>query len=548
MCLKPMPIGPVPERTAQVAKAAFPKGSAALRMRDELGGLFDDQAFAGLFPAKGQPALAPWRLALVTVLQFTEGLSDRQAADAVRGRIDWKYSLGLDLEDAGFDFSVLSEFRSRLVAGGAEHLLLDAMLQRLLARGLVRPGGRQRTDSTHVLASVRTLNRLENLGETLRAALNAVAEAAPEWLAALVAPDWYERYAKRFEQYRLPKGEAARRELAEAIGRDGHHLLAAVWADDAPVGLDRLPAVDILRQTWIRHFCLNAEGRATLRDRTDLPPVAGRFDSPYDTEARFGNKGSAAWSGYKAHLTETCDDDLPHVIVHVATTPANVPDIAMTEPVQSATAAKGVAPATHFVDGSYVDAGLVLASRTQGIDLVGPVRPDVSWQARTEGAYDVSVFTVDWEAQTVICPQGQRNADWNLSRDPSGVEVVHASFPGPVCRACPSRPLCTRAKTAPREVTLRTGGRHEIIQDIRQREQSAEWRVLYGKRAGIEGCLAQALRLTGLRRARYVGLAKTHLQHVASAAGINVERLDAWFRDVPLAETRVSRFAALKAA
>lgn len=548
MCLKSEPMGPVPERTVLVAKAAFPKGSAALRMRDELGGLFTDEAFAGLFPARGQPGLAPWRLALVTVLQFAEGLSDRQAAEAVRGRIDWKYALGLELEDAGFDFSVLCEFRSRLIVGGAAALLLDAMLQRLLARGLVRPRGRQRTDSTHVLASVRALNRLESLGETMRAALNAVAEAAPDWLAAVAAADWYDRYAKRVEQYRLPRGQAARREVGEGIGADGHRLLAAVWAGDAPANLTQLSALETLRQAWVHHFYLDVEGRVVLRDRTELPPVASRFDSPYDTDARFGNKGGLTWSGYKAHFTETCDEDRPQVIVHVETTPANVADITMTEAVQSATAAKDLAPAIHLVDGGYVDAGLVLASRNAGIDLVGPVRPNVSWQARVEGAYDVSVFRVDWEARIVTCPQGQRNADWNPSRDPWGTEVVHVSFPGPACRACAARALCTRAKNAPRELTLRAGGQHETIQEIRQREQSKEWRDLYGKRAGVEGCLSQALRLAGLRRARYVGLAKTHLQHLATAAAINVERLDAWFRGVPTAKTRVSKFAALRPA
>lgn len=548
MCLKPEPIGPVPERTAQVAKAAFPKGNAALRVRDDLGGLFEDSAFAELFPSRGQPGLAPWRLALVTVLQFAEGLSDRQAAEAVRGRIDWKYALGLELEDAGFDFSVLSEFRSRLVAGAAESLLLDAMLGRLQARGLVRPRGRQRTDSTHVLASVRALNRLENLGETLRAALNAAATAAPDWVTSIAAPEWYERYAKRFEQYRLPRGEAARRDFAAVIGDDGHRLLDAVWADNAPAGLNRVPAMEILRRAWVHHFYRDGEGRVALRDRTELPPVTHRFDGPYDTEARFGNKRSLTWSGYKAHLTETCDADQPHVIVHVATTPANVADVTMTTAIQDAAAVTGLAPAVHLVDGGYIDAGLVLAGRNAGIELVGPVRPNVSWQARTDGAYDVSAFNVDWEAHTVTCPQGHRNADWNPSRDPWGTEVVHVSFPGPTCRACAERARCTRSKTAPREVTLRAGGRHELIQDHRQREQTEEWQALYGKRAGIEGCLAQAIRLAGLRRARYIGLAKTHLQHVATAAAINVVRLDAWFRDVPFARTRTSRFATLRPA
>jgi transposase len=196
MSLRPEPIGPVPEETARIARAAFRRGNVYLRLRDELGTIYADEAFASLFSTQGQPAEAPWRLALVTVLQFAEGLSDRQAAAAVRSRIDWKYLLGLDLEDPGFDYSILSEFRARLIAGQAEFVLLESLLQRVETLGLLKRRGRQRTDSTHVLAAVRTLNRLERVGETLRAALNAVAVVAPDWLRAQAPPEWcdFSRY------------------------------------------------------------------------------------------------------------------------------------------------------------------------------------------------------------------------------------------------------------------------------------------------------------------------------------------------------------------
>jgi transposase len=164
MSLRPEPIGEVPAETVRVARAAFPKGTVATRLRDEFSALFGDEDFRAFYPARGQPGLAPWRLALVTVFQFLEHLSDRQAADAVRARIDWKYALGLELTDLGFHFSVLAEFRARLVAKGAEHLLLDKMLERFKARGLVKARGKQRTDSTHVLAAVHDLHLLELVG------------------------------------------------------------------------------------------------------------------------------------------------------------------------------------------------------------------------------------------------------------------------------------------------------------------------------------------------------------------------------------------------
>jgi len=264
--LKPEPIGSVPEETARVSRAAFPKGNTYTRMRDELGVLWEDEDFAGLFPTRGQPALAPWRLALVTVMQFAEGLSDRQAADAVRSRIDWKYALGLKLEDPGFDFSVLSEFRSRLLEGGAEHMLLEKLLEECKKRGLLKSRGRQRTDSTHVLAAVKAMGRLECIGETLRAALNALATVAPQWLRGWAPSEWYERYGPRVEEYRLPRSDTERKELAEQIGADGFRLLRKIETD-APEWLRDLEAIHTLRRVFSEryHEPEEPDGPARLR-------------------------------------------------------------------------------------------------------------------------------------------------------------------------------------------------------------------------------------------------------------------------------------------
>ena len=223
----------IPEETARVARLSLPKGNVYLRMRDELGVWCHDNDFADLFSQRGQPAAAPWRLALVTIMQFAEGLTDRQAAEAVATRIDWKYVLGLELTAPSFDYSILSEFRDRLLHGQAEQRLLEAMLLRFRELGLVRGRGRQRSDSTHVLAAVRLLNRLELVGETLRHGLEVLAEVAPDWLVQQITVDWFDRYSYRFEQSRLPKGQDERQALAERIGADGYHLLEAVYATDA---------------------------------------------------------------------------------------------------------------------------------------------------------------------------------------------------------------------------------------------------------------------------------------------------------------------------
>ena len=205
MTLPPQETLSIPEETARIAHAAYPKGNRYLTLRDALGTIYQDQSFAHLFPHNGRPAEAPWRLALITVLQFVEELPDRQAADAVRGRIDWKYLLGLPLDDSGFDFTVLSDFRARLVQGEAEQLLLDALLELCKGQGWLTARGRQRTDSTHILAKVRAINRLLCVGETLRYALNSLAMVAGDWLLAQSQDEWLYRYGHRIEEKQFPK-------------------------------------------------------------------------------------------------------------------------------------------------------------------------------------------------------------------------------------------------------------------------------------------------------------------------------------------------------
>ena len=542
MSLQPEEISPVPEETRRVARAAFPKGNVYLRLRDEIGPLFDDAMFAALFPARGQPAAQPWRLALMTVMQFMEGLSDRQCVEAVRGRIDWKYALGLDLTDPGWDSSVLCEFRSRLIEGGMERHLLDVMLARYKDLGLVKARGRQRTDSTHVLAAVRKVNRLEFVGETVRAALNALSGAAPGWVSGLIEPDWNERYSKRVEQYRLPKGEQARAALADRIGTDGHVILAAVYEPGAPVWLRALPEVETLRIAWVHQFHV-VEGHVRLRADGEVPPASLRFDSPYDRDTHYGRKRGVGWSGYKVHLTETCDADAPHVIVDVGTTPAPADDSTVTAPIQQALAERDLLPSVHLLDAGYVSAPIMAdARRDHDVEIVGPVPANNSWQAKAGQGFEATAFRIDWDTGTAVCPQGQRTTDWQPTQDRHGVEGTLIRFKYATCATCPVRAACTHLKKGARTITLPPRPQHEVLTRQRQRQTTEEWRALYSQRAGIEGTLSQGVRAFGLRECRYVGLVKTTLQHVFTALAINIVRIDDWLTQTPLAKTRRSQF------
>jgi transposase len=545
MSLAPQQVPPVPEETAEVARAAFPKGNVYLQMRDEFGSIYTDDEFADLYPKDGQPAVRPWRLALVTVMQFAENLSDRQAAEAVRDRIAWKYALSLELTDPGFDASVLSEFRARLATHTASRRLLDAMLAQFKEKGLLKVRGQQRTDSTHVLTAVRALNRLESVGETLRHTLNSLATVAPEWLVAQIAPDWFDRYSKRVEQFRLPRSKKARQELAETIGRDGYHLLTAIYQADEMPWLRELPAVEVLRQVWVQQFWCDS-GQVKQRDVKDMPPTARWICSPYDVEARYCTRRQTTWIGYRVHVTETCDPDQPRLITQVETTPATTQDVDMTEIIQDDLAAHDRLPGEHLVDAGYVDAdNLACSQRKHGTDLIGPTRPDTSWQARTEDGLDITKFTVDWDAQSATCPAGHQSVVWAEGLSQYGASVIRVHFPINACEPCHLRSRCTRGLH--RGLTLRAREQHEALFTARQREQTDDFKAVYRKRAGVEGTISQVLRVCGLRRSRYVGSVKTHLHCIGAAVAINLVRAVNWLDEIPLAATRKSRFAALAA-
>ena len=577
-------------------KYARREAPLAVQVRDRLGELFPDTEFASAFGARGRPGWSPGRLALVTVLQMAEDLTDRQAADAARTRIDWMYALGLDLEDPGFDHTVLSEFRSRVVEHVLEEKVLDLLLARLVAEGVLGPGGKQRTDSTHVVSAVRDLNRLELAGESVRACLEALAAAAPGWLAGVIdVPGWSKRYGARVDSWRLPASEAKREELALAYARDGYALVEACYRADAPAWAREVEAVGVLRVVLLQNYTrtvTEAGTEVTRRDaeRDGLPPGRFRLSSPYDTDARWGVKRDTFWNGYKLHLTETCDgedtageraageraaggDDhggtrpapgspakaesepgqgsrpaRPHLVTNVATTDATVPDSAMTEPIHDRLKGRRLLPAEHYVDSGYPSAKLVAdAYRDHGIALVSPLLADTSRQARAGAGFDAAAFTVDWDAEQVTCPQGQASSSWSPASQ-RGVETIVVKFPASACRPCPVRDQCTTAARGGRQLTLKPRVLHEALQDNRAEQDTADWQARYAIRAGVEGTMRQAVAVTGARNARYRGLPKTHLEHVFSAVALNLIRLDAWWNGHPLDRRRTSHLARLELA
>jgi transposase len=544
--LKPENILKIPEETKAVAKKSFPKGNTYLKLRDELGPIFDDEVFTDLYPNLGQPAESPARLALVTIMQYMENLPDRQAAEAVRSRIDWKYMLGLELSDPGFDYSVLSEFRLRLVEGGKEKLLLERLLERCDELGLLKGKPQQRTDSTHVAAAVRALTLLELVGETMRITLNELAGLAPEWLKRMMKPEWVKRYGRRFDGYRLPKSKSKREALAVTIGEDGFYLLEAAYGAEAPAVLSESRMLEVLRRIWIQQYYRDGDDTHwRTKQNYGQPPASLMISSPHDLDIHYCVKRTTEWTGYKVHLTETCADGQPRLITQVETTTSSIHDVKMTEKIQDDLVARQLKPDIQIVDQGYVEIELLLSSRKKGIALLGPVASGKSWQSKTEGAFDHSQFEVDWDRKQAECPGGKISKSFYLRKTRRDTPNYTITFPKSDCLPCKLRPKCTRSKHSGRTLTLYPKEIHEAQLAARDRQETEAFKQLYRKRAGIEGTISQGVRTMGLRKSRYIGLSRTRLQHLATAAAINLVRVFDWLTGSRPGETPIPAFVAL---
>jgi len=544
MSLQMHPISPIPEMTVQVAQAAFRKGNVYMQMRDILGTFFTNDQFRDLYPYDGQPAYDPWRLALVSIMQFAENLSDRQAADAVRARIDWKYALSLELTDDGFDFSVLSEFRQRLIDNEAGQRLLDTMLAQFVEAGLLGNGGKQRTDSTHVIANVQELNRLMLVGRTFQTALDAVTLVAADWLQEWVAPDWFTRYGKLLTDFRLPQKRAERDALTITIGQDGLLLLNNIWHHpQTPPFLREVPSIQILRQVWIQQYVIEND-QLRKRDRKEMPPAAQLIQSPFDIDARFSRKQSRKWLGYKVHFTETCNDDAPHLITNVQLVKATQQDYDAVEPIHQSLKQKGCLPDDHLVDRGYTSAPLLYDSQQDyGVNLFGPVVEKKTWQSKH--GYGIEAFTIDWQNRQVTCPKGRVSNPWTMRDHRRDHQLTRVRFLTEDCTTCSVRKQCTKHHR--RSLSFHEQPVFEIVQQRKQEQHTETWQQQYGKRAAIEGTISQGVFARGMRRSRYRGHDKTELQFVLTAAAMNLTRIMNWQNDVPRNKTRVTHFGRLTA-
>jgi transposase len=513
--------------TAQVARASNPGGTTAMWVRDRLDGLWSDEDFVGWYPRDGRPGLSPAQLATVCVLQFLLDLSDRQAAEAVRCRIDFKYALAMELDDPGFHHSVLTDFRDRLTREDRADRLLDLALERLKQAGHVRERTTQRTDSTHVLAAVRDLTRLELVTESVRAALEEVARTAGHLLVGVVEEDWGRRYGR---PVRLGKNPTRPKTRILAADQDACRLLERLYQHGSGYRLG--PQAEALRRIIVQNYYRDATGRLCWRtaDGGGLPPSSLAIVSPYDTTARYARHGHIiSWKGFAAHLTETCAADSVNVITDVATTSATTNDAQALTAIHARLACRGLLPAEHLVDGGYTSlVHLERASREHQVTVSGPLPGNPTGQHRRNEGYDRDDFLIDFERREVTCPQGQVSQGWHgpyPTSSPTAAPLIVARFTKGQCQPCPAHTRCTTSKDGARNVGFPPRELRDLQLRVRAEQQTPEWKARYAVRSGIEGTVNEFAHGHAMRRCR--GEPKAHVQHILTAIAVNIERLSA---------------------
>jgi len=517
MCLKIRSPWPMPEETRRIGESLLDKGDPFRLIGDRLFEKLNEAEFADLYSSEGKPGISPVILAFVSVFEFMERLADRQAAQALRMRLDWKYALHLPLDYKGFDYSVLSEFRDRLLAGQAEARVFEKLVEEIRELGLIKEHGKQRTDSIAMLTKVRRLCRVETVVETLRLAVVSLVAADREWSEEVIPPSWEEKYGERFMRQRYSEKEW--KEYEEQIGENGQWLLQRLEKGGAPAGLQDLPEVQVLKTVWAQQFREEAGKMAY----TDLKKYDGhnQIQSPHDPEARWSRKRHFEWIGDKVQLTETEDAGYPHIITDILATSSNRTDYEELSAIQERLEQRKCKPAEQYVDAGYMSGPALNNSQKKGIDLIGPLAKLVTRQDMLPDGITQSHFQIDAKNNIVTCPKG------HTATHPVPVNnSLSFRFPTKICAACELRSRCCTGKAGR---TIGISAYYELTEAARARQKTEAFRKDYAQhRSGVEGSLSALVRGNGMRTGRYIGNKKRNLQALFTGCAANVKHTARW--------------------
>jgi IS5 family transposase len=507
----------VPSDTAAIGHVVLKADNVYRQIGDRFDELFPPESeFAFMYEVTGRGAISPLLAALVTVFQMMEKVADRAAAEFVASRIDWKYALHLPLGYAGFHWTDLLAFRTRLREHDQERLLFDRILVKLREQGLIKTRGKMRTDSTHVLAVIERLSQLELVCESIRLALQAVTECLPDWVETTLPPSLEERYSQRQSEYGLSQAQV-RKQLVQA-GQEGFWFLAQLERS-APDAVRQLPEVVTLRTVLEQQFPQGpSEPPAERR-----PTGQGVIESPHEPEARFSAKRGKGWIGYKVQVTETCDVDHPHLIVDLEPTSALDNDAPQLGHIQDRLQARDLLPAEQQVDQGYMSGENLVESGDLGINLMGIPLDDTQGPA----GFQQTDFSIDVQARQAVCPAGHSSRVWSEKHHPKGgPPQILIRFAGATCQACPSFGRCT---LSPQGRSLTLHPYRTALLARRVEAKTPDFREKLHLRAGIEAAISELTRRYGLRQARYRRLFKQRLQSYFTAVAVNLKRLARWW-------------------
>jgi len=466
----------------------------------------------------GRPAVDPVLLCGVTLLQFMEKVADRKASEHVVYHLGWKYALDLELDYEGFHSTVLVYFRDRLEEQKAERMIFDGVVKLLIELGLVKKRGKQRLDSTHIVGYVKAMSWLECAMETLRLALEDLEQEVRE----KKRPEFWERhwglYVHSKLDWRLSKTEHDSR--YRQCGQDIRELLE--WLDRNDPKLTEREAVKLLRRVFDEQFEV-VEGK--LEPTSKRPPRA--VQNPHDPDAHYADKRTKQWIGYKVHVVESVDPQQPikkkgepaeHFITEILTTEAAQDEMAgLTETLKREQQHHEITPQAMYADAGYVTENTLTQAEQNGMELLGPTRPDPH-----KGAYNTDGFHVDIDKRQAVCPQGNLSTQCSRIKDNyQGTEYYRIEWASQ-CDRCPVQKQCTRSKGGRR--TLVVGLRHDLVQRRREQMREAGFSKTMHPRNGIEATHSELVRGHGLRRTKYRGRSRVSLSHYFMGAACNVKR------------------------
>jgi transposase len=538
-------LGPIPEDTAKLAKALSKGKHSRFVLLEKL--MVEALAEVDLeeyFSNAGPWGIHPVRVCMLLLLQTMDGLTDKQAVEAVQYNIGWKYVLHLELDHLGWNATVLTDARERFEANPLK-VFLDSVLAKAKEKGLLDVS-KQRMDSTQILAHVKSLNRIELVLETNRNVLEELTDVDFEWLRSISLDHWMKTYyLERPFNYRLPKKESERTRIAESAGADGFYILDCI--ENAPgekrETLITLDSVKTLKKVLEEQFDTDGETKGKrkkrtikLKDSKNLAPSGERIVSPHEPDARAASKGSKDWTGYRCHTAETCVENLPKLITHVQTEVATLNDSMSLDDILKSMRKRGLIPGRLWLDGGYVNVDVFAKwKKTLGIDFVARLVNGHSWQSKAGKGFDNKNFTIDWKYRTVTCPSQAESVQWK--QQSNGEANVY--FSAEDCSRCPFKTDC--AKGMFRILHLKPKAIWKYMQKMRQRQGTVEFKEEYSIRAGVEGLQSQLIRIHG-RRTSVRSTIKTNLKLVLAAAAVNFSRLIDWENGKKSSRTRRGKF------